>query len=257
MVPVGSIVGTVGEIVSNIGDLLHPDRPAYKPVDLTSAATGVQNTNAALLAGNETLAKQVDVFSQDQVMKALKTAIPDYEKLMGEQKGVFEAQLKGDFAPGEREALQNMGAALGITSGTAGSDFSKFTTLGLGFHALEQRYNQGVSSAMNWLKTAYHMTKAPLMDVTAAFVPMTFGMNFEAEQAKLDYESQLGIWAQPNAWQMTGQHISNAGADWGGGAGTGNVWDNTTKSTGSPVGRTPEGGTGYGTDSQLSMMGGY
>ena len=204
-------LGVVGGIVGMIGDLTKDKRPVYQPVDLSSAAGEAQKFDLAQLPGAQSLASQVNTFNQAEVLKALNTAIPDYNKLMSEQKGVIEAQLGGEFAPGEQDAIARLGAAVGVSSGSPGSDFSKFSTLGLGFKSLEDRYNQGINSAQRWLQTAHAMTKAPLMDVTSMFISPMQAAEFTAKQHELAYESALGAWSDPNKLQLAGSDIAGIG----------------------------------------------
>lgn len=223
-------LGVVGGIVGMIGDLTKDKRPLYQPVDLSSAAGEAQKFDLAQLPGAKELAGQVNTFNQAEVLKALNTAVPDYNKLMAEQKDVIEAQLTGEFSPGEQDAIARLGAAVGVSSGTPGSDFSKFSSLGLGFRALEDRYNQGINSAQRWLATAHAMTKAPLMDVTSMFISPMQAAQFNAQQHELAYESALGAWSDPNKLQLAGSDIAGIGGSLSG-AGSGR--DSVSPTTGS------------------------
>lgn len=208
---VGAAAQAGGSILEFIGTLIKGSAPTYAPVDLSSAAGQSIAYNENVLPKAKALAGDVNVFNEEQVLKALRTAIPDYDKMMAQSESIINAEETGQFAPGEKRALEDLGASLGIKSGTVGSTFSDMTTLGLGFDALERRYNEGVNSSARWLQLANQMTRAPLMDLTSMFVSPMQAAEFVAKQHELQFESQLGKWMQPNAFQAAGQTLAGVG----------------------------------------------
>lgn len=194
-----------------IGTLMKGSAPTYTPADISGAPAKATGINQANLPAAEQLASGVNVFNQEQVLKMLNMAIPDYSKIMAASEGVINAQLSGGWLPGEKAALQDLGASVAARSGAAGSQFGAFSTLGLGYAALEQRANAGISNAQSWLKTADALTKAPVFDVTKMFLSPMDVANFDATQHELQYESQLMKWMQPNALQQAGRTLAGVG----------------------------------------------
>lgn len=218
---IGGMAQAAGSIMDFVGTLMKGKPPKYQPVDLATAAQEGVTFNRQVLPQAEAMATDVNAFQQKQVLDALKTAIPDYEKLMGEQKGVIEDMIAGRLPSSVVDEIQNKAAAFGVSSGTAGSDFAGAAGLRqLGVNMLN--YAQaGLTSADRWLKTAYSMTRSPIMDVTSMFISPMASANFVAQQHELQYESELGGWMQPNALQSAGRTLAGVGGSFAGSGGFG------------------------------------
>lgn len=205
-------LGVIGGIVGMIGDLTHGKMPTYQPVDLSAETSKTIAMNQSNAPAAEQLTATTNAFNQDQVLKMLATAIPDYQRLMQEQLGVIEPGLRGELPQGVLDTLRNQSAAYGVSSGTTSrSQFSGYRGLRqIGLSALTYA-QQSVNSAQSWLKTAETMTKAPTMNVASMFVTPMEGAAFDAAQHEMLFQNTLSKWSQPNALQVAGKDIAGIG----------------------------------------------
>lgn len=215
---VGAGLGVIGSSISMFGDLQHAQMPTYQPVDLNVETAKTIAMNQSNAPAAQALTASTNAFNQDQVLKMLATAIPDYQRLMQEQLGIIQSGLKGELPQGVLDQLRNQTAAYGVGSGTVGSQFQGYRGLRqLGINSL-QYAQQSVNSAQSWLRTAEQMTKAPTMSVASMFVTPMEGAAFDAQQHELLFQNQLDRWSQPNELQIIGRDIAAAGGGLMGGS---------------------------------------
>lgn len=185
-----------------------PSAPSLSLPDIQKSAMA---GNLEIMPQAKELASQVNTFQQNENLRLLKNAVPEWETLMKQSLGVTQSQLTGQFAPGEEDALKRMGSSLGVGSGTVGSEFGKFKTLGLTFNALEQRYNQGLSSANQWLQVANNLTKTPLFDFGSSFIDPAQAAGFAQKERDVQYQNALLKWQQPSDLAIAGSGLSSFG----------------------------------------------
>lgn len=144
--------------------------PEFKPVDAQQEQLQAIQGNFAALPEAQALASQVNAFSQDQLLTALRGAIPRFDEL--NQRG---SDLVAEFAapgiPKDLQALiQRKSAAKSAAGGYAGSQSAtNLEARDLGLTGL-QLTGQKLSAIESWIGFAKQNTVAPMMDITSQFL---------------------------------------------------------------------------------------
>ena len=172
-----------------------PVVPSLGKVDVSSLLKKTTADNLATLPGAEALASQANLFSQDQLAKALEFALPG--GLAAAQKNI-KSQLAGELSPDDTRALISSATAAGYGRGFGPSTGSRFgigrnlvlRDLGIG---VQQQKQQGLSNFMNLTQA----TKAPQFDFTSMFLTAPQRLSFE--QNKIEQEFNRNWLAEKEA----------------------------------------------------------
>lgn len=110
--------------------------------------------NIALLPSLKNLAS----LSTDALADLMERAMPGYKTLRDSTTGSIQNLLTGQATDYERNTLRRIGAELGVESGQVGGDFGNYKTLGVSLQFLNQRTQQGLSSAQQWIAQSQSRT---------------------------------------------------------------------------------------------------
>lgn len=216
-----------------VGGILQqkPDLPEFIKTDPGSGQTAAIKNNANSFAAASGLASDVNAFSQEQLLKALRAAIPGYDTIVGKGSDAISSMIAGELPEGVSEAVERRAASSAVASGYAGSEASrKLVARDLGITSY-QITQQGLDSAMRWILNARQTAVAPQMDVTSMFltpaqqIQVEQANNLGEYQAKLqqanvdaafDWRTILGQSLQTTDAQITQAALSMAGSVAGG-----------------------------------------
>jgi hypothetical protein len=209
-----------------------PEIPKFVETRLPEEQQKALAANLAAMGPSEELAARVNAFSQEQLTKALRAAIPGYDKIISNVAGSIESQTRGELPMDVQRAIERSSAARALGGGFAGSGASRALTardLGLTSYQITQ---QGIDSASRWLASARANALAPQMDVTSMFITPQQQYAVTSEQraaqfqrqlmqnqlnAQYDWRTQLGGAIQLSDQQITQAALSTAANYFGGG----------------------------------------
>jgi hypothetical protein len=187
--------------------------------------------NLAAMGPSEELAARVNAFSQEELTKALRAAIPGYDQIVSNVGTSLASQTRGEIPIDVQRAIERSSAARALGGGFAGSGASRALTardLGLTSYQITQ---QGLDSATRWIAQARTSAVAPQMDVTSMFITPQQQYAVTSEQraaqfqrqmlqnqlnAQYDWRTQLGSSLQLADQQIMGLATAAAGSYLGG-----------------------------------------
>lgn len=224
MMPYAAGAGVLMNIAGNIlGGLAAADRETamkrlreqYGPISLQSEAQKAISGNLQNLPQATQLKSQIDTINQAAWDKALKAAVPEYERLRKEQLSTIESAYDPDWMA---KQVRRQSATSAISSGTKGSTAAeqKFARdYGLNLQAM---LTQKANSLENWLRSSVAIQRAPQFDVTS----MLFTPQQQAAMAQYNQQTQYGMdvaqWAVPTSTEYWANALkSTSGMLMGGG----------------------------------------
>lgn len=162
-----------------------PVVPALEKVDIASLLKKTAADNLATLPGAEAFASQANLFSQEQLAKALEFSLPG--GLAAAQKNIA-AQLSGELAPEDTRALISSATAAGFGRGFGPSIGARFgigrnlvlRDLGLGVQEQKQR---GFGNFLNLAQA----TRAPQFDFSSMFLTAPQRLAFETNRVEQEF----------------------------------------------------------------------
>ena len=147
-----------------------PDVPEYVPVDPAAEQAAAISGNLAALPSAQRLASQTNAFNLEQLQKMLKSAIPGYEQIQGQQSAVVQSMLRGELPKEVQNAIQNAAAARAIGGGFGGTPAHAGMELrNLNIESLKY-VQQGLDSATRWMAATASMVMPQMMNVTSMFL---------------------------------------------------------------------------------------
>ena len=147
-----------------------PDVPEFVPVDAAAQQLEAISGNLAALPSAQRLASQTNAFNLEQLQKMLKSAIPGYEQIQGQQSAVVQSMLRGELPKDVQNAIQNAAAARAIGGGYGGAGMQRTLTardFGRTSYDITQ---QGLDSATRWMAATASMVMPQMMNVTSMFL---------------------------------------------------------------------------------------
>ncbi len=144
-----------------------PTIPKIPKLDLAKEQQGAIDANKAALPGAQGLASSINQFNQDEWLKAIKFAFPDFDSARDQVQQNIGSQLRGEIPIGDRNLLQIKDAAKAFSGGYSGSgQHGALVARDLGTTTLNVM-NQGQNALQSWLSTV----KAPgQFDVSSMFI---------------------------------------------------------------------------------------
>lgn len=192
---------------SILGQLLFEEKEkpqTYKPPTLAESQAASVAGNRAVLPEAERLGSEINRYNQDELLKALRGAIPGYDELVAGISGNIASGLKGEIPDDVSDAVQNSAAARALAGGYGGSGMSGNLVardLGLTSYGISQK---ALDSAQRWLVTGSQALTAPRFDVSRAFVSPVeqFRADTEREGNMFNYRRYLEkIRITPEPWE--------------------------------------------------------
>jgi hypothetical protein len=210
-IAIGLAIAAIGGGLSLAGGLSKGKRPLFEPVGITQGTGEGIVANLQNLPTIEKIAAETNKFNQEQVLRMLRGAIPDYERISRQQGDIVRSQLAGELPEGVKRQLKDASAVYGVTSGTKGSQFAGFRGLRqLGIESL--KYTEaGLSNADRYLRTARALTAAPMLDVSRMFISPAQSLEAKIRQQEILFGSKTARWSDPNALQQVGGFMSGMG----------------------------------------------
>jgi hypothetical protein len=175
----------------------------------------------------QTLAQQVNKFSQEQLMSALKEFSPyAQETAKAQSKNIYE-QAQGKIPKDVADQIYRSTAARSLMGGTGGSQFAgNLTARDLGLTSL-QLMNQSIAANNAYLSGVRQNLMAPSFDVTSMFISPSQQISVqqwnETNRFNRDYlasqlrASQSAATAFGNSLQQMGTGLTGASMDLMGG----------------------------------------
>ena len=216
--PILAAAGVAGGL---LGGLLKkkPKVPEFKPVNAGEETANAIGINRSNFSSATQLGEDVNQFNQEQLLAAMRGAIPDVDAISGTASKNLLSMLRGELPDDVASNVERRAAARGYSGGVGGSQFAKnMTARDLGLTSL-QITQQGLDSATRWISNARQNLVAPQFDVTSMFISPSqnlqntwmnrqaeFNRNFMGNQidAQYDWRTQLG-----NTMQQAGGFAQN------------------------------------------------
>lgn len=216
----GAAGGAAGSIVSTIGNLIKKKvkAPDFIPVDTSKEIGRATAANQANLPAIQQLASETNQFTQEQLLGALRAAIPDLEKINEQASKNLEAQLAGRLPEDVIGAINRSTAAQNQAAGVGGSQFGRnLTARDMGLTSL-QLMNQGFANATNWLSNVRQNQVGPQFDVSSMFISpaqqiQVTAANNEGQMRSQFLKSQLDALQAPRS--IIGQGMNQFGQSLG------------------------------------------
>lgn len=221
----GAALGGAGGLFSFAGNVMKKKVavPEFKPVDAQAQQAKAIEGNLSNLPEAQRLASEVNTFSQDELIKQLRKAIPNYDEL--QKRG---SEIVTEFsAPGIpkdiQDLIQRRSAAKSLGGGYGGSEAGKNLELrDLGLTGLELA-GKKLSAIESWMNFAKSSATSPMMDVTSMFITpqqqISLAVSERDKQFNRDFASN-----QLQAAQHWRTYLGNEFVEFGGslkGAGSG------------------------------------
>ncbi len=224
------------------------------PVNAGAEAGKAIAGNIANLPAAEQLAGATNAFNQSELLKQIRSVIPNFDQLTGQIGKNTASQLQGQLPQDVIDQIYRHSGAVGVANGTGGSQFaSNLTPRDLGLNSL-QLMQQGFSNANSWLANVRQNATAPLFNPANMFISPAEQIQVTAANNAGQYNSQF-LQNQLKAAQapatIVGQGLNQFGQSLGsqgsiGGTGGGGLagmfWVSGTMGSG----QQPPSGGGYG-----------
>lgn len=168
----GLATGAAGSIISTIGNLIKTKvkLPDYVPVNTSAEEGKAINANIANLPENFKLGSATNDFTQAELLKAIRTVVPNFDQLSAKMGTNLAAKLSGEIPPDVAAAIVRHSAAAGVANGTSGSNFSgNLTTRDLGLTSLDQ-INSGMTQTNQWLSNVRQNLTAPQYNPSSMWI---------------------------------------------------------------------------------------
>lgn len=195
-------LAAVGTMASAAGGLARsgakPKYPRYVPVDAEMEQAKAIQYNRRNFAEAAKLTETANEFSQEQLMEALRSVVPDIGDINRSASAGIAAQLRGEIPTDVSESVARSSAARSFVGGMAGSGFAgNLRTRDLGLTSLAQT-QRGLDNASRWLASVRATQVAPQMDVTSMFLSPQQMVNLRAQEAGITLQ-QGNLRAQADA----------------------------------------------------------
>lgn len=227
----GAATGAAGAIFSVVGGLLKKkvNPPNYTPTDPGTEAGKAIAANQKNLPAATQLASATNEANQNELLKRLREAIPNFDKIQSNVSQNIADQTAGQLPKDVVDLINRSAAAQNVAGGVSGSGFGRnLAPRDLGLTSL-QLMQQGFSNANQWLATQRATTIAPQFDVSNMFIT-------PAQQIQATFANNAGQWnvnwlqtqlkaAQSNrniiggGFEQFGQSLGSMGAIGGTGGG--------------------------------------
>lgn len=167
-------IGTAGagSIISTLGNLLKKKAkvPEFKEVNAGQEAANAIRANTSNLQGAQELASRTNEFSQEELLKAIRSVVPNFDSLAGKVSQQIESQVSGKLPQEEINRIFRQTASSNVAGGTAGSGFGyNLTNRDIGRSVVDQ-IQIGIGNANQWLANTRQNLTAPQFDVTSMFI---------------------------------------------------------------------------------------
>ena len=180
-----------------------PKIPDYNETKLETSQSDAIKANRQSLAEQLGLATDLDTYNQDRLNQKLEDISPGYKDLRAKQKGIIEAQLRGELSPDVANRVQNVSAAHSLGGGYGMSGMaSAEQARNYGISSTEFQ-NAGMTNASRWTQEGLQYLTAPSYDVTRMFITPT---QLQQEREGFAKDSWNLDWmraqqkAQPEQW---------------------------------------------------------
>jgi hypothetical protein len=225
-------------------------------LDIGGVQSEAIEANLSNLADAESLASKVNQFNQDELIKQLRAAIPNFDEITGGVGQTIESLVSGELPKDVRDAMVNFGAERNVASGLGSRSEIGANRIArdLGLTRL-QLQGQGLDAAMRWLQVGRTTLAAPQFDVTSQFISPAGAINLRSaersQRMNLNAAAAMQkggneIWG--GALQQVGGMLVGAGAGAAlGGGGGGMFGQSGTLATGI-------GGMGYQVPSNYGTL---
>lgn len=169
-------MGLFGDLITGAlgGYPQKPNVPAFTPVDVGVEQQKAIAENLAALPASEKLAGQVNVFNEQQIQQMLRSAIPNYDAIVGGVSGDIASMVRGEIPTDVSEAVHRSAAGEALKGGYGGTGMGRnLVARDLGINSfIEMR--EGISSAQSWLTTMNNLTKPGFFNLASMFVSPEF-----------------------------------------------------------------------------------
>lgn len=195
-------LAAAGTLASAAGGLARsrakPKFGQYSFVDPEKEQARTIAANRKNFAEAAKLAETTNEFSQEQLMEALRSVVPDIGDINRSASAGIAAQLRGEIPTDVSESVARSSAARSFVGGTAGSGFAgNLRTRDLGLTSLAQT-QRGLDNASRWLASVRATQVAPQMDVTSMFLSPQQIIDLRARENNADM-AQRNMIAQTDA----------------------------------------------------------
>lgn len=164
-------MGLFGDYLGSVlGGTKKPSVPVWTDINLADEQQKAIKANLDALPNAESLASSTNAFNEEQILKMLQSAIPNYDQLSKSASNDLISLIKGELPQGVSDQVQNSAAARALGSGYAGSGMSRnLVARDLGLTSL-QTIQQGLSSAEQWIRNMDALFAPGMLNVTSMFV---------------------------------------------------------------------------------------
>lgn len=164
---IGLGLGLAGSL---LGKGKKPKLTLPPPPDTAAEQRGAIAGNIKALPSAKQLASETNRFSQEELLNALKRAMPYYEDITRQQASAIQAGLRGELPEDVQRQIQRMAAASAYAGGFAGSGLARnLLARNLGLASL-QLSQQALEQANAFLRQQAALTVPPQMNIASMFI---------------------------------------------------------------------------------------
>ena len=189
----GIAAGAAGSLISTIGNLIKKKvkAPDFVPVNTGAEAGKAINANLTNLPASEQLAGQTNAFNESELLKQIRSVIPNFDQLTGQIGKNTSSQLAGELPADVVSQIYRHSGAVGVANGTGGSQFAgNLTPRDLGLNSL-QLMQQGFQNANSFLANVRQNATAPLYNPANMFISPAEQIQVTSANNAGQYNSQF------------------------------------------------------------------
>jgi len=213
MMGVGAAMQLAGDIMGGIQankrkKAINEITNQFQPIDLQSEASRAILGNFANMPDAEKLTSAVNTYVQQERMRNLEEAMPEYKGLRKEQLDLIESinDPKQLLADSQLDA-----AKFRITSGTGESGFGDaYMARQFGLKRREAAL-QKLSALDRWIDAGVKYQKAGEFDLTSMFVTPMQMYQTRTEQDQIKYDRLLNAWGVPTSGEYWSKTLQSRG----------------------------------------------